>query len=369
MSWQSLVDVNLNTVSEPGWCLAFAKDAVGAPAGIPTARASWDIAQDKHPGDWNLPDAVCAVYWSWVGDLGEGMLDYGHVCIWVPGRGLFSSPKRWTDGVGSAWYSSIDEVSNWIGGTYLGWTSDINGKQICQWVGDAPAPAPVVESNQRVTGADGANRREAPSSQSAMLEPSLSAGEIGNFVGFTRGEDPYGNGNNIWFRGISGNYFYSGAFTYSGTDGLADLDAPAEPPSPSTATPAHIEEPPTVLVPVEELYPDLTPAPAEPTPTPEPVKETPVPEISDEKKKDIQNKQEAFAGGITPISLGSIITNPRTRKIVWAVYGITGLVLLAIVGGMNNAGWLSPDWFLFIMGSYIALGPAFSGLAIANIKE
>lgn len=364
MSWQSLVDVNLNTVSEPGWCLAFAKDAVGAPAGIPTARASWDIAQDKHPGDWNLPDAVCAVYWSWVGDLGEGMLDYGHVCIWVPGRGLFSSPKRWTDGVGSAWYSSIDEVSNWIGGTYLGWTSDINGKQICQWVGDAPAPAPVVESNQRVTGDAGANRREAPSSQSAMLEPSLSAGEIGNFVGFTRGEDPYGNGNNIWFRGISGNYFYSGAFTYSGTDGLADLDAPAEPPSPSTATPAHIEEPPTVLVPVEELYPDLTPAPAEQTPTPEPVKETPVP-ITPEKESE-QNTQIAAQPSA---DLGAIIPSAKGRKIAYAVFAGTSLVVTNTAVGFAALHAEFPAWLVVSLAVIGNLATPFASIAIANASD
>ena len=222
-----------------------------------------------------------------------------------------------------------------------------------------------IEPNQRVAGSLGVFRRAEPTQDSEHLEGDLEAGVVGTFDGWINGENR--NGNPVWFRGaFSGNWFWSGAFTDSGTHDLADLN-----PAPVPVTPAPEPAQPVVNVPVVETPAPEQPAVVEPTPepTPEPVKETPVPEISDEKKKDIQNKQEAFAGGITPISLGSIITNPRTRKIVWAVYGITGLVLLAIVGGMNNAGWLSPDWFLFIMGSYIALGPAFSGLAIANIKE
>lgn len=147
MSWKSIVDVNLDTKSNPGMCLAFAEDAVGAPHWYGVAREAWDNASDKH-ADTNLPDAVVAVFWSWVGDLGEGPLDYGHVCINVPGRGLFSSPKRWSDGYGSAWYGSIDEVSRWLGASYLGWTTDLAGLQLAAWSDDvAPEPTPTPSGN------------------------------------------------------------------------------------------------------------------------------------------------------------------------------------------------------------------------------
>lgn len=141
MAWNSLVSVNTSVMSNPGMCLWLAEEAVGAPHWYGVAREAWDNANDKHT-DANLPDAVCAVFWSWVGDLGEGPLDYGHVCIWVPGQGLFSSPKRWSDGYGNAWYGSIDEVSRWLGASYLGWTTDLAGLQLAEWRDDAPQPAP-----------------------------------------------------------------------------------------------------------------------------------------------------------------------------------------------------------------------------------
>ena len=119
-------------------------------------------------------------------------------------------------------------------------------------------PAPALAGNQRQAGPQGANRREAPSSQSTMLEPHLEAGEIGNFVNWAHGEDPYGSGNDIWFQGISGNWFYSGAFTDGGTHDLADVTAyPAAPTPVPTPTPE-----PTPVV------PEPTPVDPEPTPTP-----------------------------------------------------------------------------------------------------
>lgn len=54
------------------------------------------------------------------------------------------------------------------------------------------------------------NRRKAPNSQSQNLGNGLKRGDIGNFTGYILGENV--EGNNVWFRGISGNWFWSGAF-------------------------------------------------------------------------------------------------------------------------------------------------------------
>ena len=54
------------------------------------------------------------------------------------------------------------------------------------------------------------NRREAPNSQSRNLGNGLKRGDVGNFTGYTIGENV--EGNNVWFRGHSGNWFWSGAF-------------------------------------------------------------------------------------------------------------------------------------------------------------
>lgn len=80
-------------------------------------------------------------------------------------------------------------------------------------------------------------------------------------------------------------------------------------------------------------------------------------------------RQESLVAGIQPVDLGAIITNGFARKIVWAVYGLTGLAIIALMGGLTAARWLAPEWFIFATGAYTAIGPAFASLAIANIKK
>ena len=110
----------------------------------------------------------------------------------------------------------------------------------------APA-APALAGNQRIAGPSGANRRSAPSVSAEILEPHLEGGEVGNFVNFAHAEDPYGNGNDVWFQGISGNWFYSGAFEDSGTHDLNDVTVyrpePVEP-TPVVPTPTEPTTPP-----------------------------------------------------------------------------------------------------------------------------
>jgi hypothetical protein len=214
---------------------------------------------------------------------------------------------------------------------------------------EAIAPAPVVLTpTQRQAGPQGVFRREAPTTQSARLEGDLEPNEVGNFIGWSHGESI--NGNDVWFMGISGNWFWSGAFTSQSVDSLTDLNA--------------------VNVVVE------TPAPVEEVPAPESTQK-PKP-IEPERKKPIIKKEKPVANtkeekpvipAIHPADLGAIITNNRTRKIVWAVYGILGLVILAGMGGLQAINGLAPEWFMFTVGAYAALGPAFSSLAIANISS
>lgn len=79
---------------------------------------------------------------------------------------------------------------------------------------------------QRVAGPNGATRRSDPSTANPPAGDPLKPGALGNFDGWIRGEVVEGNGN--WFRGTSGNWFWSGGFTDSGTHDLADLN-PAVP--------------------------------------------------------------------------------------------------------------------------------------------
>ena len=358
MAWQTLVNVNMDTVSRPGMCLWFAEEAVGAPHWYGTAREAWDNASDRHPGDYNLPDAVVAVFWSWVGDLGEGPLDYGHVAIWVPGVGLFSSPRAWRDGVTNTVYSSIDEVSSWLGASYLGWSSDLAGLQLSTWTGDAQ-PAIPVASNQRVAGPLGVFRRAEPNQASERLYPDLEAGEVGNFVGYVHGEDR--GGNDIWFRGISGNYFWSGAFTDSSTDGLTDLNALATP-EPPAATPEHAD-PVEVLVPVEKQRASMTEPKSLNFPKPKPAKK--------EKKmtaKDIAN-QEAQIASLPSVDLGVIIPTVKGRKIAYVGYMLIALLVGNIGVGFAAAGVGWPVWLVVAVAITNNLAVPFASIAIANASN
>lgn len=229
-------------------------------------------------------------------------------------------------------------------------------------------PAPFLLGNQRQAGEGGANRRAAPTTESELLEPNLEPNEVGNFVNFCHGQDPYGNGNDVWFQGISGNWFYSGAFTDASIHDLNEV-------APGSTTDIPVETP-TEVPPVEtpqEPAKDTVESDNKPSVKPEDIehKEKPVTSAKPQTKEEIQaylDRQTALANGIKPADLGAIITNPVTRKVVWAIYGITGLFIIGLMGGLTAAQWLAPEWFIFATGAYTAISPAFASLALANIK-
>jgi hypothetical protein len=214
-------------------------------------------------------------------------------------------------------------------------------------------PAPSLLGNQRQAGEGGANRRAAPTTESELLEPNLEPNEVGNFVNFAHGQDPYGNGNDVWFQGVSGNWFYSGAFTDAGTHDLNDVTGTA--PSPAETT----QETATNTVESNVKPEDIE------------HKEKPVTTAKPQTKEELQAaiaRQNALVAGVKPADLGSIITNPVTRKVIWAIYGIMGLFIIGIMGGLTAAQWIAPEWFIFATGAYTAISPAFASLALANIK-
>lgn len=215
-------------------------------------------------------------------------------------------------------------------------------------------PSPSLLGNQRQAGEGGANRRAAPTTESELLEPNLEPNEVGNFVNWAHGQDPYGNGNDVWFQGVSGNWFYSGAFTDAGTHDLNDVTQVS---SGSVVTPP-VDSPSDVV---------------ESNVKPENIehKEKPVGSAKPQTEQELQAaiaRQSAIAAGVKPADLGSIITNPVTRKVIWAIYGIAGLFIIGVMGGLTAAQWIAPEWFIFATGAYTAISPAFASLALANIK-
>lgn len=82
----------------------------------------------------------------------------------------------------------------------------------------------AIQATQRQVVADNiANGRQEPSSQSPKVGEPLAASTVGNFNGWIRGENV--QGNDVWFRGTSGRWFWSGGFVGGpNTASLADLN-------------------------------------------------------------------------------------------------------------------------------------------------
>lgn len=130
-----------------------------------------------------------------------------------------------------------------------------------------------------------------------------------------------------------------------------------EPVKPAPAKPAPVKPVETAPVKPEPVKP-VAPKPTTPKPT-------------KPKEKPLAEKlahQQELATGLKVNDLGSIITEAKTRKIVWAVWTAFGLLLAAVMGGCAAIQTTAPDWVVFAMGVSLALQPAFGSLAIANIN-
>lgn len=106
----------------------------------------------------------------------------------------------------------------------------------------------------------------APGNQANTRDGLLHAGDIADVVGFAVGEDPYGDGRNVWYKSFRGKWFWAGGT--NAPNPHVEI-APAVPTTPEPSVPAE-----TPLSPAEPVQESVTP---EPTPEPAPVvEETPV---------------------------------------------------------------------------------------------
>lgn len=81
---------------------------------------------------------------------------------------------------------------------------------------------PALAGNQRLVGPNGANGRGDPSTNGPALQ-FLEPNTVANFDGWVHGQNV--EGNDVWFHGaVSGNWFWSGGFTDTGTHDLADMN-------------------------------------------------------------------------------------------------------------------------------------------------
>lgn len=234
MAWNQLAGPYWDAVDNAGWCLRFAQSTfVGNGNRTPQlyycAFIAWENTAYKH-ADYNLPLGVAVPVWyTWYGTIEGEYRNWGHVATYFNGK-VFTSPGS---GFGSQWFNSIDELGAAWGLRYDGWSEDIGGLRVVEYVAEAaPVPA-VLEINQRLVRNQGAMRWSEPTSQSVDLGEPLTGGGVANFNGWIHGEKV--SGNNLWFRGISGNFFWAGDFVQQNKDGLEDLNPVIIKPTPIPA--------------------------------------------------------------------------------------------------------------------------------------
>lgn len=219
---KQLVQPNMNQTSDVAMCAYFVFHAFGGKNGwgFQWARQAWDGQANKHVGAYPPLGISVPIWHDYWATLGGTYRNWGHVSIRLADGRVLSSPYP-TYGNGQRIYPSVRAMEQDMGlGNYLGWTESLDGTKIVDM---------SMNSTQRQVGSAPVIRRADASTKSAAKEPQLEAGEIGNFDGWKTGESV--NGNSVWFRGISGDWFWSGGFTSQSTSGLKNLN-----PAPAPAT-------------------------------------------------------------------------------------------------------------------------------------
>lgn len=154
--YKSLVTPNLNFAVLAGNCLAMAQGIVGAPIMHPSATVAANNTQFRH-ANREIPNAVCVLWFDHWGTYGapgqEVYANWGHVVVYVPGKGFASSSPVFGEVSTPYYYDSIGAVERAFAATFRFWTEDINGLRVCEPVSERDVNKPVeyitLDTNKR----------------------------------------------------------------------------------------------------------------------------------------------------------------------------------------------------------------------------
>lgn len=135
MQFISLVKPNLGFKVLAGNCLAMAQGIAGAAIMHPSATAAANATKKRHHNR-AIPNAVCVLWFDHWGRYGmpgrEVYANWGHVVVYVPGKGFASSSPVAGETSAPYYYNSIGAVERAFNATFRFWTEDINGTIVCQ---------------------------------------------------------------------------------------------------------------------------------------------------------------------------------------------------------------------------------------------
>lgn len=134
--FRQLRQPNLSVQGISNLCLVYARTVFGIPFKYNYALEAWQNVKRRHENR-SLPNVVVPVWFSYTATIDGIKRNWGHVAIWVPGAGIFSTTKQ-----GVKKFGSVDEVAKYIGGgaIYLGWSEDINGVSVVDEVAEPSEP-------------------------------------------------------------------------------------------------------------------------------------------------------------------------------------------------------------------------------------
>lgn len=124
-----LVNVVLSVKGRLTWCLEYARMVFGAPVVERTAWEAWEATKFKHL-DRNFPDAAVPVWFEYWATLNGVYKNWGHVVVWTPGVGFYSSPHQ--KGTDYAILKSIEEVERLYKCKFVGWSEDISSVRVVE---------------------------------------------------------------------------------------------------------------------------------------------------------------------------------------------------------------------------------------------
>ena len=134
---------------------------------------------------------------------------------------------------------------------------------------------------------------------------------------------------------------------------------------PEPVKPEPVKPEPVKPEPVKPVKP-VTPAPPKPT-QPKPIKEKPTMPTKPTPEQ-IQAQQSAI-GGVPHANLGVIIPNAKGRKWAYFGYALLSLLVSNTAVGFAAAGAIFPVWLTVALAIVANLAPAFSAIAIGNVKK
>lgn len=144
MSFVQVRKPNLRVRGYSGLCLHYARRVFNVGPKYPTAWRSWSNAKRRytvtpHPKNVSVP-----IWFKFY----RGGVNFGHVVVYVPKKGYYSSPYR--RGTPFAVLPSIREVERIYSAKYVGWSEDINGVSVVKKVTTPKPKKPKKKSDTTI---------------------------------------------------------------------------------------------------------------------------------------------------------------------------------------------------------------------------